>query len=99
MALQDTLDQPDKVETQSDPTLTPRYNITGSTFTLAGYVRRVEVTTTSTWTAATKAACENYKTAYTGTGGISITQQNNVVNSWQLVLVEQTIETTWEPEA
>lgn len=99
MALQDILGTPDKVEESADVTTTPRgsYYINGSTFvyTAVGTFTREEKRTTKTWTAATRKACTDYKTAYTGTGSIDITQENKVTNSWQLVLVETTVTVTF----
>jgi hypothetical protein len=101
MALQDILGTPDKVEPFSDVTTMPRgsWAIDGSSavYTALGTMKRTEAGTTSTWTAATKAACDAYKDSYTGAGSISITQENGIVNSWQLVLVETEVTNAFTP--
>lgn len=101
MALQGTLSTPDKVETSADVQTFPRSRwdkVDGVwTPTALGNYIKSETTTTTTFTAATKAACDTYKAAYTGEGAITITQENKVVNSWSLVLVERTTAYTWEP--
>jgi len=99
MALQDILGTPDKVEESADVTNTPRgvYYLNGELYDYraVGTVNREEKRTTSTWTAATRKACTDYKAAYTGEGSIDITQENKVTNSWQLVLVETTVTVTF----
>ena len=101
MALQDILGTPDKVEESADVTVTPRgsYSKSGITYvyTQRGEISRTETQTTSTWTAATRKACTDFKAAYTGGGSIDIMQENKVTNSWQLILVETTVEVDWLP--
>jgi hypothetical protein len=101
MALQTTLTTPDYVATSDDIDVSPRFNLSGSgVWTFAGNIITTTTRTRSVWTAATKAACEAYQTAYTpGTGvkaGFSLNIQNLVCGAWQLELTETTVVVTFE---
>jgi hypothetical protein len=100
MALQTTLTTPDYVATSDDIDVSPRYNLVDGTWTFAGNVVTTTTRTRSVWTAATKAACEAYQTAYTpGTGvkaGFSLNIQNLVCDAWQLELTETEVAVTFE---
>ncbi len=100
MALQSTLTTPDYVAVSTDIDVTPRYNFVDGDWTLAGNVITTTTRTRSVWTAATKAACETYQTAYTpGTGvkaSFSLNIQNQVCDAWQLELIEAEVAVTFE---
>ena len=100
MALQSTLTTPDYVAVSTDIDVTPRYNLVGGTWTLAGNVVTTTTRTRSLWTAATKAACEAYQTAYTPVAGVnagfSLNIQNLVCDAWQLELTEAEVAVTFE---
>ena len=93
MALKDVLGAPDKVETDSDVTAVHFRKWVGDVPGNIVLSKTTVTRTTSTWTAATKTACDSFKEVYTPpqgkTGSISIRQENKVVNSWSLVLVEE----------
>lgn len=100
MALKDVLGEPDKVETDSDVTAFHSRKWVDDAPVDIGVTKYTVTRTTSTWTAATKTACDLFKATYTPpsgkTGSISITQENKVVNSWSLVLVEESKDHTFE---
>jgi hypothetical protein len=88
------------VAVSTDIDVTPRYNLVDETWTLAGNVITTTTRTRSLWTAATKAACEAYQTAYTPGAGVhasfSLDIQNKVCDAWQLELTETEVEVTFE---
>jgi hypothetical protein len=100
MALQTTLTTPDYAATSTDIDVAPRYNISAGVWTFAGNVITTTTRTRSLWTAATKAACEAYQTAYTPGAGVkgsfSLDIQNLVCGAWQLELTETTVAATFE---
>lgn len=93
MALKDSLGTPDKVETDSDVTAVYHRKWVDDAPVDIGVTKWTVTRTTSTWTAATKSACEMYVQTYTPpsgkTGSFSLRQENKVVNSWSLVLIEE----------
>ena len=99
MALKSVLGEPDKTETTTDVTSLDRFTwfFDGDKWTpeQVGKKVRTVATTTSTWTAATKQACETYVAGYVPpegkTAAFAITEENKVIKSYTLTLVLETV--------
>ena len=91
----------DTTEDSIDLTVYERgtYDLTVSpaTYTKTGTFKITKTTTTKTWVANTKAACDAYVDYYKAAGkaSFSITVQNAIINSYQLAEVTTTTATSF----
>ena len=73
------------------------FSASPTTYVKDGTFKLTKTTVTKTWVANTKAACDAYVAYYddVGAASFSVTEQNAVINSFQLVEVTTTTATTF----